>query len=275
MEHIKTFDYYDEYSEKSKKVYLEVGAYQITGRLYMSVIDAETHEECNTITCNFTSMELTDKNMAFIDGENNANFLDSNGLAEHGGEVIKTSNGAFPVFEFNEQRLKELAPAGYAEYEKAYYKRHPGERGEVKTIKTLEYCSDDLGTVKVYLEIGAYKDNGRLYIGLITADDHEFFMDLTVNLQMELNGKNQAFIDGFDSCKEEAAFIEKSGLARPLGYTVQSGYGKYPAYEFNEERLRELAPEEYTEYEKAYYEHHPEEKAGREVPKNPEKQRGR
>lgn len=137
------------------------------------------------------------------------------------------------------------------------------------------YDEDSKKPQKVYLEIGAYQDNGRLYVGLVTAEDHELFMDLTVNLQRKLNGKNQAFIDGFASYKERAAFIEASGLARPLGYTVQSGYGKYPAYEFNEERLRELAPKEYAEFEKAYYDHHPEENAGRETQKSPEKQRGR
>jgi len=121
--------------------------------------------------------------------------------------------------------------------------------------RILKYDSKISGkTVQVYIMVGAYQDNGRLYVVLINAENDELYLDLTTNLPKVLADKTDAFISSWASSDNTLDFIKNNHLGEPLGYAVSSGYSKYPVYEFNEERLKELDPEGYAEFEKAYEE---------------------
>ncbi len=61
-----------------------------------------------------------------IDTNNNGNaivdFLEKNGIAEYTGMVNFSGYCAYPVFYFNEEKLKEINPEVFAEYAKAHGK---------------------------------------------------------------------------------------------------------------------------------------------------------
>jgi len=123
----------------------------------------------------------------------------------------------------------------------------------MKKRKTLKYHSEFLDKiVEVYLKVANYANNGRLYIGLINAETDEPYMDLTTNLPNDCYGKTETFINKWAMSDNTFEFIEDNDLGEPSGYAVRSGYLNYPVYEFNEKRLKELDPEGYAGFEKAY-----------------------
>lgn len=60
-------------------------------------------------------------------GEQHAKFLEEQGIAQFTGKWVPSGFMSFPVFRFNEDKLREIDPKMFAEYAKAY-----GKEVEVK-----------------------------------------------------------------------------------------------------------------------------------------------
>lgn len=105
--------------------------------------------------------------------------------------------------------------------------------------KQLEMESRFSGNVRLELEISSYMDNGRLYIGLVEVDGE---------------------------CPELEGFIEKHGLGEFTGLVGNSGFGSYPLYLFNPEKLREAAPEDMECFERTVMGITPEKSTAKEQP---------
>lgn len=119
----KTLKYYSELAKETVTVYLEVAAYQDNGRLYVALINAENDELYLDLTTNL-ARDLPDKTDAFISGlassDNTLDFIENNNLAEPLGYAVPSGFSKYPVYSFDEERLKELDSEGYALFEKAY-----------------------------------------------------------------------------------------------------------------------------------------------------------
>lgn len=104
--------------------------------------------------------------------------------------------------------------------------------------------------MEVELQVSWYVNNGGIYVGLFSMEEDfpEPYGDLTVNLGAVPD--YCAFLD-VNNMPGIAEFVEENGLARPLNITVPSGFCRYPLYEFNKEKLRELCPTGMREYELA------------------------
>ena len=84
----------------------------------------------------------------------------------------------------------------------------------------------------------SYLDSGSLAVFLIT-DEGEDFATLTVNLSSKKAYGNLAFVDT-NNCDWAIDWLEKTEIARPISYWEQSGFCKYPLYEFNIDMLEDL-----------------------------------
>ncbi len=81
--------------------------------------------------------------------------------------------------------------------------------------------------------VSSYCNNNNLYVGL-EDEDHELW-DMTVNLGQKLP-PNQAYIDT-NNFPEATVLINNHHLGKFTGRTKQSGFCKYPLYEFDMTRL--------------------------------------
>lgn len=117
--------------------------------------------------------------------------------------------------------------------------------------KQLKMNSRFTGSVKLELEINAYLDNHRMYIGLIETDGEypEPFADLTVNINAPCPDYC-GYVDT-NNCPELEDFIAEHGLGEFTGMMGSSGFCSYPLYMFNVERLREVAPESMERFERS------------------------
>ena len=115
--------------------------------------------------------------------------------------------------------------------------------------QTLEYKTWFGTTEQVTLTVSTYADNDSLYVGLITQKDGfpEPYANITVNLSTAVP-PYCAFVD-INNMPEIEDFLVKNGIAESTGLKQTSGYCRYPLYVFNEEKLRELCPDEITVYE--------------------------
>ncbi len=102
------------------------------------------------------------------------------------------------------------------------------------TVKT------EWGTYDVTLKKEAYHEPRTLAVQAVCIDDDEPFATLTVNLDgytgAGLQSDTRAFVDT-NNCPWAEAFLRDNGIARPTGIVMQSGYSKYPLYEFDLSKL--------------------------------------
>ena len=117
--------------------------------------------------------------------------------------------------------------------------------------KQLEMNSKFSGKVKLELEINAYMNNNRMYIGLVEVDGEypEPFADLTVNIDAPCPDYC-GYVD-INNCPELEDFIVQHGLGEFTGLVGSSGFCSYPLYMFNVEKLREAAPESMEQFERS------------------------
>ena len=115
--------------------------------------------------------------------------------------------------------------------------------------KELIYKSKILGNIPVTIMVGRYANNRSLYIGLLKRPDEDgedFFGDLTVNLPGNVP-THCAYVDT-NNLSGVLPFLKENKLATPLPFVGSSGFCTYPLFQFNIERLRELAPEDVEAY---------------------------
>lgn len=99
-----------------------------------------------------------------------------------------------------------------------------------------DYMGDRLPAVAVCLD--EVDDKGNI---------GEHFDTITTSFGDLVSVKNAAYIDT-NNCPYAENMLAKSGIARNLGMTRQSGFCEYPLYQFDEGFLRELDADKYDAY---------------------------
>ncbi len=117
--------------------------------------------------------------------------------------------------------------------------------------KQLEMNSRFSGKVKLELEINAYMNNNRMYIGLIEVDGEypEPFADLTVNIDAPCPDYC-GYVDT-NNCPELEDFIVQHGLGEFTRLAAGSDFCSDPLYMLNVEKLCEAGPESMEQFERS------------------------
>ena len=123
-----------------------------------------------------------------------------------------------------------------------------------KEIKTYELNSEYGGKYIVSPWIDMYGNNDNLFVGLYCQDKGgeywEPFCDVTVNTvslaylegAIDTNNNGEKIVD----------FLETNGFGQRTPYVVKSGFCTFPIFKFDEERLKQIDPKTFAEYQKAY-----------------------
>lgn len=101
----------------------------------------------------------------------------------------------------------------------------------MKTFKYLE--------TECYLEIAGYANNGNMAIVLRVAEgplQDAHYGTATINIHPV--DDNYGFLD-YNNMPLIPGIFERLGIAKFTGIKAESGYCRYPLYEFNMEKLRE------------------------------------
>lgn len=115
--------------------------------------------------------------------------------------------------------------------------------------KTLGY-DWEYGHEELILQVAAYADRNRLYIGLRDSKSGEDFSDLTINLPHEYVGYAEAYINDFAGT--DILFIEHHELGKVLQGYGHVDFGTYRKVLFDLERLAEFDPEGVKNYRKLH-----------------------
>ena len=120
-----------------------------------------------------------------------------------------------------------------------------------KQKEKLVYCSEYIGETEVVLYMQQYRNNGQIFLGLAHWEDggYEPFANITVNID-EPTPDYCGYLDTNNLSNVEK-FVVAHKLGEFTGFTGRSGYCEYPLYRFNAEKLRELCPQQMTEYERS------------------------
>lgn len=85
---------------------------------------------------------------------------------------------------------------------------------------------------EVSLDFTTYRNNGTLAVQMNTVPDDELFGVITINLCSPLQSDKLAFVDE-NNLPGIGKWLQKNGIATPLGYTQRSGFCTYELYSFN------------------------------------------
>lgn len=109
--------------------------------------------------------------------------------------------------------------------------------------KPIHFVDNDGMKHTFYCEVCTYVD-GSLAIELYEFCDEDYpepYLPLTVNLDGWTGRKDQsatrAFLNVNDYGVGVRRLVEETGIAQPVGLTIQSGYVEYPLYEFDLEKI--------------------------------------
>lgn len=124
--------------------------YSDNDNLYMGMVSYETEfgglEHFASVTVNIVDLPYLH---AAIDTNNNGpqilDFLKKNGFGELTGLQIPNGYCVYPVFKFNEDKLRQIAPAGFAEYAKTHGKQLPTLETQMKDAQTKTQASSQQG----------------------------------------------------------------------------------------------------------------------------------
>ena len=100
----------------------------------------------------------------------------------------------------------------------------------------------------LYLTVGCYSNNSRLYIGIET--DEGLADDVTINLtDADLYFKDAVFLNSnlTEGLKD---VLKKNGILGEYYYTQQYNMGQYDCYTINLDKLKEYDPKGYSEFER-------------------------
>ena len=229
-------------------VWMEIGAYQKDGNIRIALYSRENGGEAPV-------MELTEdfgvplrKNQAFLqegmaEGEGYA-FLRKYDLGYLTGEAGRCGVRESQVFEFREEKLRELDPVGYQRFEEIYNRREKEPVQEMPDeLKTGTFRWDYEDT-EIALYVASYQYGNRLYVEMFSrcedgVDGWEPFDDLTVNLPGYYLEPDEAYICA-DFSKDKLNFITDYGLGEILPEKGHSGMEEYSLVKFNLEKLAEF-----------------------------------
>lgn len=229
-------------------VWMEIGAYQKDGNIRIALYSRENGGEEPV-------MELTEdfcvplrKNQAFLqegmaEGEGYA-FLQKYDLGYLTGEAGRCGVRESQVFEFREEKLRELDPVGYQRFEEIYNRREKEPVQEMPDeLKTGTFRWDYEDT-EIALYVASYQYGNRLYVEMFSrcedgVDGWEPFDDLTVNLPGYYLEPDEAYICA-DFSKDKLNFITDYGLGEILPEKGHSGMEEYSLVKFNLKKLAEF-----------------------------------
>lgn len=229
-------------------VWMEIGAYQKDGNIRIALYSRENGGEEPV-------MELTEdfcvplrKNQAFLqegmaEGEGYA-FLQKYDLGYLTGEAGRCGVRESQVFEFREEKLRELDPVGYQRFEEIYNRREKEQVQEMPDeLKTGTFRWDYEDT-EIALYVASYQYGNRLYVEMFSrcedgVDGWEPFDDLTVNLPGYYLEPDEAYICA-DFSEDKINFITDYGLGEILPEKGHSGMEEYSLVKFNLEKLAEF-----------------------------------
>ncbi|HJB35389.1 MAG TPA: DUF4313 domain-containing protein [Candidatus Blautia merdipullorum] len=229
-------------------VWMEIGAYQKDGNIRIALYSRENGGEAPV-------MELTEdfgvplrKNQAFLqegmaEGEGYA-FLQKYDLGYLTGEAGRCGVRESQVFEFREEKLRELDPVGYQRFEEIYNRREKEPIQEMPDeLKTGTFRWDYEDT-EIALYVASYQYGNRLYVEMFSrcedgVDGWEPFDDLTVNLPGYYLEPDEAYICA-DFSEDKLNFITDYGLGELLPEKGHSGMEEYSLVKFNLEKLAEF-----------------------------------
>lgn len=229
-------------------VWMEIGAYQKDGNIRIALYSRENGGEEPV-------MELTEdfcvplrKNQAFLqegmaEGEGYA-FLQKYDLGYLTGEAGRCGVRESQVFEFREEKLRELDPVGYQRFEEIYNRREKEPVQEMPDeLKTGTFRWDYEDT-EIALYVASYQYGNRLYVEMFSrcedgVDGWEPFDDLTVNLPGYYLEPDEAYICA-DFSEDKINFITDYGLGEILPEKGHSGMEEYSLVKFNLEKLAEF-----------------------------------
>ena len=229
-------------------VWMEIGAYQKDGNIRIALYSRENGGEAPV-------MELTEdfgvplrKNLAFLqegmaEGEGYA-FLQKYDLGYLTGEAGRCGVRESQVFEFREEKLKELDPEGYQRFEKIYNQREKEPVQEMPDELKTGIFRWDYEDTEIALYVASYQYGNRLYVEMFSrcedgVDGWEPFDDLTVNLPGYYLEPDEAYICA-DFSEDKINFITDYGLGEILPEKGHSGMEEYSLVKFNLEKLAEF-----------------------------------
>lgn len=108
-----------------------------------------------------------------------------------------------------------------------------------------------IGTYKdqdLYLFVGNYANNKRLYLGLLT-DEDEDFADITVNLSDVGIAESYVYLSG-DLSNELKQFLIDNKVISDTIVMMKYNMGEYPMVKWNKNTIKELDPEGFELYQK-------------------------
>lgn len=122
------------------------------------------------------------------------------------------------------------------------------------TFMTYEYESAYGGTETLSPYLNIYANNGNICLGFrgLSKEDGFWgpFCIATVNTV------SLAYLEGAidvnDNGNRILDFLEANGFGQRTPYAVASGFCIYPIFQFNEDKLRQIDPEVFAEYAKAF-----------------------
>ena len=84
---------------------------------------------------------------------------------------------------------------------------------------------------EVSLDFTTYRNNGTLAVQMTTVPDKDLYGVVTVNLCCPLQSDKLAFVDE-NNLPGIGKWLQKNGIATPLGYSQRSGFCNYELYSF-------------------------------------------
>lgn len=110
----------------------------------------------------------------------------------------------------------------------------------------IKYDDTDL-----YLTVANYQNNSRMYLGLEDVN-HDPYADITVNLPYTNEiSKNIVYLNT-DMSNELKETLRKSNLFGDTLMYQPYNYGNFEVVEVNIDKVKELCPEEYQQFETYY-----------------------
>ena len=121
----KTLEFYWQEYDYTTEVWLDINYFSKGGNLYIALIEMKTDLLISVLTINLE--DECKRNQAYLNTElpaqDVAAFLEKHELGVPTGHIEYSGSNAYLLYQFNEKRLRELDPEGYAVYEKTFERR--------------------------------------------------------------------------------------------------------------------------------------------------------
>lgn len=123
-----------------------------------------------------------------------------------------------------------------------------------KPEKLYPYKSTDGKTYSLAPKLNMYAKNDNLYLGFDCYDKREGFIRdfLSATVNIIPLAYLEAVIDTNNNSSSLVDFLEENGFGQRTPFAVQSGFCAYPIFLFNEDKMKEIDPKLFAEYQKTF-----------------------